>query len=155
MILYHGTSADFKAIKLSRCRTGTYFGKGFYLTTSLEQAERRAQLKSELTGSAPRVIAYQFDESLLSESRLKVLRFEMLSAQWVQFVYRNREDPAFRHDYDLVIGPVADDDLRLQFKRVRERQIDISELTEQIGDRTSDIQYCFCTKAEIKYLKRL
>lgn len=37
-ILYHGSYTEVSQIDLSLCRYGLDFGKGFYLTSSLEQA---------------------------------------------------------------------------------------------------------------------
>ena len=43
MLLYHGTNVRFKEIDLSRSKDKRDFGKGFYLTTIFEQAERWAK----------------------------------------------------------------------------------------------------------------
>lgn len=43
MILYHGSNTDIKTIDLTMCRPYKYFGRGFYLTTLQEQAERMAK----------------------------------------------------------------------------------------------------------------
>lgn len=44
MILYHGSNFEFDTIDLSKCRPGTDFGQGFYLTPLKEQAEERARM---------------------------------------------------------------------------------------------------------------
>lgn len=47
MILYHGTYTDFQEIELDKCSPYKDFGKGFYLTDILEQADAMAQKKVE------------------------------------------------------------------------------------------------------------
>lgn len=42
MILYHGTNCSIDKIDLDKCRPYKDFGKGFYLTTIREQAEKMA-----------------------------------------------------------------------------------------------------------------
>ena len=39
MILYHGTNLDIDEIDLEKCAPFKDFGKGFYLTTLLDQAK--------------------------------------------------------------------------------------------------------------------
>ncbi len=38
MLLYHGSYTEVRDIDLSRCNEGLDFGKGFYVTSSYEQA---------------------------------------------------------------------------------------------------------------------
>ena len=42
MILYHDSNVDIKTIDLSKCSPNKDFGRGFYLTTIKEQAQRMA-----------------------------------------------------------------------------------------------------------------
>lgn len=51
MILYHGTYTDFQEIELDKCLPYKDFGKGFYLTDILEQADAMAQKKSRIYGA--------------------------------------------------------------------------------------------------------
>ena len=50
MRLYHGTNIDFSEIDLAKSFPLKDFGKGFYLTTIREQAERMAKRKQEALG---------------------------------------------------------------------------------------------------------
>lgn len=47
MILYHGTYTDFQEIELDKCLPYKDFGKGFYLTDILEQADAMAKKSRE------------------------------------------------------------------------------------------------------------
>ena len=48
MRLYHGSNVDIQKIELSKCRPNKDFGKGFYLTSIKEQAERMALRVSKM-----------------------------------------------------------------------------------------------------------
>ena len=39
MKVYHGSDLKIETINLSKCRIGTDFGRGFYVTKFLKQAE--------------------------------------------------------------------------------------------------------------------
>ena len=43
MILYHGSNVEIGAVDLSHCMPYKDFGRGFYLTTIFEQAEKMAR----------------------------------------------------------------------------------------------------------------
>ena len=95
------------------------------------------------------------EEDFGTFDNLRVLRFDDLSIDWARFVYLNREDPEFKHDYDIVVGPVADDDLRLQFRRIKNLEISFEELARMIKNHNRYIQYCFCTESAVKLLKKI
>ena len=42
---------------------------------------------------------------------LNVLRFDGAKEEWFDFVMVNRHDPDFTHNYDIVWGPVANDNV--------------------------------------------
>ena len=61
MILYHGTNCSIDKIDLDKCRPYKDFGKGFYLTTIREQAEKMAHRVARIYGGEPTVNVYEFD----------------------------------------------------------------------------------------------
>ncbi|MBQ5984355.1 MAG: DUF3990 domain-containing protein [Bacteroidales bacterium] len=113
MKLYHGSTVAVRRPLISRGRPNTDFGKGFYATTSFEQAERWAHIRKERSGSERAVVSvFEFDESLLDNPKYKVRRFNGVDREWLQFIVgcrKLRRD----HDYNLVMGPVANDRLYL------------------------------------------
>lgn len=111
MILFHGTNTDIETIELSRSLNHKDFGKGFYLTDSRETAIRMATKKARIFGGKATLIIYEFDEAAL-HSDLKVKVFpEKATVEWFLFVDANRDRETQQpiHDYDIVIGPIADD----------------------------------------------
>lgn len=111
MILFHGTNIDFENIDLNKSNRFKDFGQGFYLTDIKQQAIELAQKRALRDGGTPIVQEYEFDESLLSAQLLRIKRFDSPTTEWAEFIYknRNRQKPLFTHDYDIVIGPIADD----------------------------------------------
>ena len=56
MILYHGSNTAFNVIDLGKGLPAKDFGRGFYLTDSLECAEKTARQRVARLGGAPRFI---------------------------------------------------------------------------------------------------
>ena len=156
MKLYHGTNVDFDVIDLTKSNKYKDFGQGFYLTDIRSQAEELAAKKSRLFGGYPVIQEYEFDESLLSGAELKVLKFDKPSTEWAEFIFKNRSrDNNFTHDYDIVIGPIANDGVAYLLGRYEEGTLTIEELSDKLDYKKLNSQYFFGTNKSLKYLKRL
>lgn len=156
MRLYHGTNVDFDVIDLTRSNKYKDFGQGFYLTDIRSQAEELAAKKSRLFGGYPIIQEYEFDESLLSGTDLKVLKFDKPSAEWAEFIFKNRNrDNNFTHDFDIVIGPIANDGVAYLLGRYEEGTLTIEELSDKLDYKKLNSQYFFGTDESLKYLKRI
>ena len=156
MKLYHGTNVDFDVIDLTKSNKYKDFGQGFYLTDIRSQAEELAAKKSRLFGGYPVIQEYEFDESLLSGAELKVLKFDKPSTEWAEFIFKNRSrDNNFTHDYDIVIGPIANDGVAYLLGRYEEGTLTIEELSDKLDYKKLNSQYFFGTDKSLKYLKRL
>ena len=153
MILYHGSNTKIEKINLSKCRPYKDFGKGFYLTEIREQAEKMASRTAHIYEGEPIVTEFEFDESALS--KLSVKQFDGPNEEWALFVLANRskehEQPT--HSYDIVIGPVADDDIAQLFRNFNDGYINLTMLVEGLKYKKVSSQYFFHTEAAIKYLK--
>lgn len=156
MKLYHGTNVDFDVIDLTKSNKYKDFGQGFYLTDIRSQAEELAAKRSRLFGGYPVIQEYEFDESLLSGAELKVLKFDKPSTEWAEFIFKNRNrDNNFTHDYDIVIGPIANDGVAYLLGRYEEGTLTIEELSDKLDFKKLNSQYFFGTNKSLKYLKRL
>ncbi len=157
MILYHGTNIDFAGIDLTKSKPNKDFGQGFYLSADRQQAEDMAQIKTEqLEFGTPLVQSYEISDEDLST--LKVLRFDEYSEEWAKFILLNRNNPQSVpvHDYDVVIGPIADDRVGLQLWRYENKTIDLSTLVKNLRYMKGiTIQYFFGTERAINKLKRI
>ena len=157
MILYHGTNAPFESIDLSRSKPNKDFGRGFYLSANKEQALEMAKAKvDQLESGTPTVMAYEVDELQITE--LKVLRFDAYSEEWAKFILLNRNNVSDKpvHDYDIVIGPIANDRVGVQLWRYETQTIDLPTLVRNLQYMKGvTIQYYFGTERAIKLLRRL
>ena len=129
MILYHGTNLVIDQIDLSVCRPNKDFGQGFYLTTIEDQAQKMAKRVARIYGGDPTVNVYRFDEAVLETDHLSVFKFAQPSVEWALFVINNRNgvsdgDNNLDFKYDIVIGPVADDDLSMLFSLLSRKIIE-------------------------------
>ena len=108
MILYHGSNVAVITPDILKGKPAVDFGRGFYLTSDLEQAKRWAVLKTKrLCKGTPTISEFIFHEEQLAS--LNVLRFNSPDADWLKFISKSRTDITFTTDYDLIIGPVAND----------------------------------------------
>ena len=157
MRLYHGTNIDFEEIKLSCCRPNKDFGQGFYLTDIRSQAEAMAVRRCEFEESGvPIVQEYEFDESMLSVGVFDVLKFDKVSAEWAEFILNNRMAKGQRmHNYDIVIGPVADDGVVFQLNLYMQHLITIDTLVKELTYSHLNNQYYFGTERAIQQLRRV
>lgn len=154
MILYHGTNVQFGVIDLSKSRVGKDFGVGFYLTPDEAVAKRQGQRKFVQFGSGkPTVMAYSWEPS----EELKILKFDNYCLEWAEFILANRNNKTRvqAHEYDVVIGPIADDTVGFQIRRVEDGIISMTQFLEEIKYNVVTIQYLFATEKAIKTLKLL
>ena len=95
------------------------FGQAFYLTSDFEQAAKWARTSVLRRGDGiASVSSFELDELRLTT--LNVLRFDAPNVEWLRFVTRNRAEQIDDSGYDVVAGPVANDNtmpvLNLYFK---------------------------------------
>lgn len=113
MELYHGSLEIVKSPEIRIPDRTLDYGMGFYLTSSFEQAAAWVRRKLSKRGSFGYVNVYDYDEA--TESTLNVLNFAQADEDWLDFVMNNRMDRDFRHDFDIVKGPVANDRVYASF----------------------------------------
>lgn len=146
----------FNCINLLKSKPNKDFGRGFYLSADYEQALNMANVKVEqLEYGSPVVQAYSFNEQALEN--LHALHFESYSEEWVKFILLNRNNPTQQpaHDYDVVIGPIADDRVGFQLWKYESHFIDLPTLVRSLKYMKGiTIQYFFGTERAIKLLQR-
>ena len=158
MILYHGSNMEIDTIDLDKCRPYKDFGKGFYLTDIQEQAQRIAARTARMFKGDPTLTAFEFDlKEVMRASGLKVRIFEKPDREWAKFVMSNRDINTVQpcHDYDIVIGPVADDTIARLLRLYIENFISEEQLLRELTFSKVTSQYFFHSEAAIKMLKRL
>ena len=153
--LYHGSNVRIEKIDLSVGHINKDFGKGFYLTDIKTQAEEMAKRRARMYLDAqPIVTTFLFDDKQLKNDALNVKIFESVSDEWAQFIYENRRasETGYCHNYDIVVGPVADDGVVMQLDRYENGQITLQQLVEELRYRKLNNQYFFGTERAIQYL---
>ena len=155
MILYHGTNITFETIDLLKSKPNKDFGQGFYLTTDKNQAIEMAKAKIDQQGQGKVIVyTYEFDDNLLNDSSLKVKTFDNYTEEWALFILANRNNFSTPvHDYDIVIGPIADDRVGLQLRRYMDDIIDMETLIKKLTYmKGMTIQYFFGSISSISKL---
>jgi len=156
MTLYHGTNADIDCIDLTKGLRYKDFGKGFYLTPDRMTAIRMAQKKARLFGGTPTLISYELDNTVF-ESDMKIKIFpEKACVEWFLFVDANRDKKNVEpiHDYDIIIGPIADDGVVLQLTNYREGIYSPEQAAKLLQDKYLDQQYFFGTERALRFLQK-
>ena len=108
MILYHGGNVAVFEPKLMPVKRLLDFGIGFYMTSDFEQANKWAQSRARIRKEGRAVVSvFDFDEG--NSSGLNIVRFKEPDQEWLRYVVANRTSMQNVKDYDIVIGPVAND----------------------------------------------
>ena len=158
MILFHGTNNDIESINLSAGQKHKDFGQGFYLTPDKNTAERMARKKASLFGGTPMIIVYEFDRKSAENSNVKIKIFpEIATPDWLRFIDQNRNNRESipSHNYDIVIGPIADDGVVVQLTNFRNHLLTPEEAAKNLQDRFLDQQYFFGSIDALAFLKKV
>lgn len=110
-IIFHGSKEVIKTPEILVSNHSKDFGYGFYCTELFAQASRWA--KRGLPGhskpkGSPIVNVYFYTPN----ENLKVLSFDKMNDEWLDFIALCRNAHGYvPHDYDIVEGPMADDEV--------------------------------------------
>lgn len=152
MILYHGSNVDVREPKILVTNRMLDFGPGFYTTSSVEQASRWAELQTRRRRTGiPTVSMYEYDEDAIR--KLSLLCFQKAEHDWLNYVTQNRKGIYIGPKYDVVIGPVANDNTMTVISdymagSINEDTAIILLLPQKLAD-----QYAFLTAKGLSALK--
>lgn len=153
--LYHGSNVGIDLICLDKCSPFKDFGRGFYLTDIEEQAWQMAVRRTRIAGEGePTVTSYAFDESLLEHPSLRVKVFTEPTEEWALFILANRKGLETQQ-FDIVVGPIADDGVAFQLERYLKHLITLEVLVQELVYRKLNRQYFFGTELSISKLLKL
>lgn len=108
MNLYHGSNIEIKEPMLIPTKRLLDFGAGFYLTSDFEQAKKWAVRTAKNRGkNVPLVSVFNVEEDKMEG--LDILSFHLPDEEWLRYVSANRTGKIMDVTYDIVIGPVAND----------------------------------------------
>lgn len=150
--LYHGSLECIAQPEIREPNRTLDYGCGFYTTTNYQQAEdwvlrhRNDQQKPTIGY----VNEYEID---LDEVRTaNCLWFDAPTGKWVDFVYANRNDRSFKHDYDFVYGPVANDKVYAAFTLYEAGLLNKQELIAELKTYVLVDQLLFHTPQSLQLL---
>ena len=152
MILYHGSNVEVKEPILLKVQRELDFGKGFYTTSDMEQAARWAWRTAKRRGESNAfVTVYEVNEDELKNIRL--LSFDLPNVEWLNFVVKNRKGEYIAGNWDIISGPVADDQTAQVIDLYLEGAYDEEEAIRRFLTQKLKDQYTFKTKEAINLLK--
>lgn len=155
MILYHGSNIVIGQIDLTKSKPNKDFGQGFYLSDNEKQAQEMAEFKAMQLGGDPIVSRFEFDDTIMSDCSLNILRFEDYSEEWADFVLKNR-DGVTTEKYDIIYGPIANDKVGLQIRKLKDGSIDKKEFLNRLKYMKGiTFQYFFGSERAINHLKKI
>lgn len=157
MRLFHGSNQPILNIDLSKGKKYKDFGQGFYATHIREQATYWSKRMSDSFGGNATVTEFEFDMDGAIADGLNIKTFNLPDKEWALFVMANRKQNGddFHHDYDIVIGPVADDRMARLFGLYDMEIIDLDAVVAGLVYKGLNSQYFFATERSLNYINRI
>lgn len=141
-IIYHGSYCEVKNPELKSGKYSKDFGTGFYCTILEDQAIKWAQ-KYE----TPIVNKYEYEEN----PSLKIKEFTLMTEEWLDFIINCRSGK--KHNYDIVIGAMADDQIYNYITDLMSGAITRSAFWELAKFRHPTHQIASCTNKALQCIK--
>lgn len=171
MLLYHGSYCEVKDPDLAKCAARKDFGKGFYLTSSKEQAEsfiKTAVGKAVTKGDIKADQNYGFISvyRVSPKEELSSHIFSDANEEWLHCIAAHRKRNSFDKiekemaEYDVIIGKIADDQTNTTlaayisgaFGMLGSKEADDICIRLLLPEKLKD-QYCFRTEKAINSLE--
>ena len=150
MKLYHGSLEVVSEPRIITPNRTLDYGRGFYTTTSYEQAEQWVRRRKGSQHSVGYVNVYELADVLPDE--IMQLRFDTPTEEWVDFVMRNRTEKGFEHSFDIVYGPVANDRVYAAFALYESNLLDKEGLIRELRTYELVDQFLFHTEQSLQHL---
>ena len=141
-IIFHGSNVEVAKPRI--LQNGSYkdFGYGFYCANIEKQAKRWA-----ITRKGDSIInRYNY----ISDEDFKVLCFKQMTEEWLDFIVACRK--GIEHEYDIVEGPMADDQIWNYVEGFISGKIPRDAFWELVKFSYPTRQIVFCTEKAIKTL---
>lgn len=150
MRLYHGSDCEVRSPDVAFSRRSVDFGRGFYLTSFEDQAARWARRKAMRSHGEPILNVYDCDMQRLESFEVKT--FEAYDREWLDFVCACRKPSGAPHDYDIVIGPVANDRVFEAVNMYFQELWDAQSTLDALAFYERNDQFCFASQHAIDEL---
>lgn len=157
--LHHCSNVRIETIDLSMAKPGKDFGIGFYLNPDYNQALEWAESRVKIfTTGEPIVSSFEFDLDKATQDGLAIKVFEDYTVEWAEFVVGNRRNASdsLIHSFDIVIGPIADDNVGRQIQLYMQGYWTVEQLIDKIKyTAKKSVQYLFANDKALTCLKKL
>jgi len=154
--VYHGSTFIVEKPNLEILNYRTDFGKGFYTTTDRKQAEKWTEIKKKRLGKEAinkNIEQYVNVYEYIEDKNLHILNFTEATEEWLKFVMKNRESDTLVHQYDVVVGPVANDNLYQVLVGYENGMYDIEETIKRLKTYLLSNQISFHTLKSLECIK--
>lgn len=108
MLLYHGSNISVTKPRIIPSNRALDFGPGFYLSSDEDQAIRWARAQTKRRGSGVPTVSV-FELTNTATDAVKIKEFPSADIEWLRFVAENRKELYRGEKYDIISGPVAND----------------------------------------------
>ena len=143
LTIYHGSNVVVESPKILVMGFYKDFGYGFYCTNFEKQAQKWA-----ITKKGDSIVSvYQYQQN----SALKTKSFPTMTEEWLDFVVNCRR--GVPHDYDIVEGPMADDQIWDYVEDLIEGNITKEAFWVLVKFKYPTHQIVFCTSDSLSTLK--
>lgn len=141
-IIYHGSYCEVQKPEIKEGKYTKDFGVGFYCTILEEQAIKWAKKYD-----TPIINKYEYEEN----KELKIKEFTVMTEEWLDFIIDSRN--GIKHDYDIVIGAMADDQVYNYITDLMMGTITRDAFWELAKFRHPTHQIAFCTEKALNCIR--
>ena len=151
MTIYHGSNMTVEKPKILIPNRYLDFGAGFYTTTNYDQAINFAgKVTTRKKIGCSTVNIYELDERIFE--KVNVLNFPCADEAWLDFVSDNRSGIDRTTGYDLICGPVANDDVYQAFILYSSSVYSKEQTIKALKIKKLYNQYVFMTDRALQFL---
>ena len=141
-VIYHGSYCKIENPRIVDGKYTKDFGTGFYCTILEEQAKKWAEKFQTSI-----INMYEYEQNF----SLKIKEFSLMTEEWLDFIIECRSGN--KHNYDIVIGAMADDQVYNYISDFMRGNITRSAFWELAKFRHPTHQIAFCTSEALKCIK--
>ncbi len=153
MIVYHGSNVEVSEPRIVKSNRTLDFGPGFYTTTNEDQAKDFARRVTANRRSGKATLnVYEVNDAVAFEF-CYVMRFPGVADAWLDFVADHRMGVYCGPEYDLVVGPVANDDVYETLQLFINGAISREYAMERLKVKRLYNQYVFKTDKSLPFLR--
>ena len=150
MTVYHGSVVEVRTPDVSHSKQFLDFGRGFYVTSFREQAERWARRKFLRSNPEVRATPIVNEYELLDTfDGFNILKFSEVGEEWFDFVCACRNGDEVAQGRDAIVGRVANDDVFKTIQKFQQGRMTKQEAIKELRYAKPNDQIAFRSNAAI------